>query len=96
MRTPKITPRLPATSAAPRKTVKPFAHSDILASRLRILEVIPSAGNEHKSNHDAQKKKRDISELGQLWKDHAVMSSISAGFVASTAANGQAFGLLLS
>jgi hypothetical protein len=32
--------------------------------RLRVLEVIPSTGDEHKSNHDPQKKKRDISELG--------------------------------
>jgi len=34
------------------------------APRLRAFEVISSTGDEHNSNHDAQKKKRDISELG--------------------------------
>jgi hypothetical protein len=41
-----------------------FAHSDVFASRLRVFEVLPSTGDEHHSNHDAQKKKRNVSELG--------------------------------
>jgi hypothetical protein len=48
-----------------------FAHSNGLASHLRILEVFPSTRYEHDPNHDAQKKKRDISETSQLWKHHA-------------------------
>jgi hypothetical protein len=46
-----------------QKNSKTFAHSDVLAPRFRVLEVIPSTGDEHNSNHDAQKKKRDIREL---------------------------------
>jgi len=41
-----------------------FAHSDVLASRLGVLEVFPSTGDKHNPNHHAQKKKRYISELG--------------------------------
>ncbi len=44
------------------KNGEAFAHSDVLASRLGILEVRPATSDEHKSNRDAQKKKRDISE----------------------------------
>jgi hypothetical protein len=54
-----------------------FTHSDVLVSRVRVLEVIPSTGDEHNPNHDAQKKKRDISELSQLGKHRAVMIAIS-------------------
>ena len=33
--------------------------------------MIPSAGDEHDPNHDAQKKERGIGEPGQLWKKDA-------------------------
>jgi hypothetical protein len=41
-----------------------FAHSDVLASRLRVLQVLPPTGDEHNPNHDVQKKKRDVNKLG--------------------------------
>src|SRR5262245_49824246 len=33
--------------------------------------MVPSTGNKHDPNHDAQKKQRDIGEPGQLGKYHA-------------------------
>jgi hypothetical protein len=50
-----------------------FAHFNGLASRLGVLEVFPSTRYEHDPNHDAQKKKRDISETSQLRKHHAMI-----------------------
>jgi hypothetical protein len=55
--------------------------------------VIPSTGDEHYSNREAQKKKRDISELGQVRKDDEQIYS-QAGFVASTTAHRQEFASL--
>ena len=52
------------TLSRTQKNRKTFAHFDVFAPGLRILEVLPSTGDEHNPNHDAQKKKRDISELG--------------------------------
>jgi len=54
-----------------QKNREAFAHSDGLAPSLRILQVFPSARHEHDPNHDAQKKKRDISETSQLRKHQA-------------------------
>ena len=53
--------------------MRPLAHSNVLAPSLRILEVFPSTRHEHDPDHDAQKKKRDVIEKGQLWKDHALI-----------------------
>jgi hypothetical protein len=50
-----------------------FARSDVFAPSLRVPEVFPSTRHEHDPNHNAQKKKRDISEMGQLWKHHALI-----------------------
>lgn len=52
------------TEAFPNAIPDCIESSDVLASRLRVLEVLPPTGDEHNSNHDAQKKKRDISKLG--------------------------------
>jgi len=72
-RTPKITPRLPATSAAPRKIVKPLL---IPMALLRpsgswkcfhplVMNTIPIMMR--------KKKKREISETSQLRKHHALI-----------------------
>jgi hypothetical protein len=37
------------------------------------FDVIPATGDKHNPNYDAQKQKRDISELGQLWKHHGLL-----------------------
>src|SRR5439155_11009017 len=65
-----MTPRPSGTLSRAQKHREAVAHANVFASRLRILEVFPSTGDEHYRDHDAQKKKRDISEMGQLWKHH--------------------------
>jgi hypothetical protein len=62
-RTPKITARLPASSATPGKIVTPLLISNVLVSHRGVLEAVPCTGDEHTPNRDAQKKKCDISEL---------------------------------
>ena len=63
----------PCDFSRAQKDREAFAHSNGLASPLRILEVFPSTRYEHDSNHDAQKKKREISETSQLRKHHALI-----------------------
>jgi len=59
-----MTPRPSGTLSRAQKHREAFAHANVFAWRLRILEVFPSTGDEHYRDHDAQKKKRDISEMG--------------------------------
>ena len=56
-----------------QKNRETFAHSNVLASRLEILEVFPSTRHEHDPDQDAKEKKRDIRETGQLRKHHALI-----------------------
>jgi hypothetical protein len=63
----------PCDLSRAQKNREAFAHFNGLASRLGVLEVFPSTRYEHDPNHDAQKKKRDISETSQLRKHHALI-----------------------
>jgi len=54
-------------------------HRDIQANAsatrgvpLALLDVVDRR-HEHDPDHDAQKKKRNVSQTGQLWKYHALI-----------------------
>jgi hypothetical protein len=64
VRPPNTTPRPPATSTAPRKMVKPLLIPMSLLRAAGSFRCFHPLVIKDYPDHDAQKKKRDISELG--------------------------------
>lgn len=73
--TPKMTPRLPASSADPRIESEAFAHADALTTLGRIFDVTPAAGEKNNADHQPKQKQSEISEAVEL-REHETHSSV--------------------
>jgi len=47
-----------------QKNRKTFSGLNVFAPRLGIFDVVPATGDKHNPNHETQKEKRDVGELG--------------------------------